>query len=196
MLKANIDATLFQRGKEIGDVSYLAKLKFLELLGLFQSERLYVPCEPELPDWVGRKQMRSQINSIKEFILSTYLQGMTFFLPLSINIQPTPTFEDGQLVMPYCETLFRLIDGHQRAIAIAEIMRSASKGEIPDFDYLACFEIPIIFHPSIPLEMERFAFRSVNLGRKVSPAYMVLLDQQTAAASFEDDAVESDNSAA
>jgi DNA sulfur modification protein DndB len=95
-----------QRGIQGEHVSYVASLTFGDVARLMEDNRLYVPNDPDLPDFAQRKPNPIRVKAIAQYILETYQDGSTFFPPVCINVQPMPIYEDGVIALPYSSEMW------------------------------------------------------------------------------------------
>lgn len=100
-----------RRGSHSEHQSYVANLLFSDVARLIDDGRLYVPNDPDLPDFAQRKPNPVRIKAVAEYILETYQEGKTFFPPICVNVQPPPTYTDGSIFLPYHSVTLRLTDG-------------------------------------------------------------------------------------
>lgn len=142
--------------------SYVASLLFGDIARLLDVECLYVPNDPELPDFAQRKPNPARIKVIAQYILDTYEDGSTFFPAICVNVQPRPIYRDGGIVLPYSSVSLRLTDGQHRCFGIRQALKNIEDDPIKAAA-LAQLELGALIYAGLPLEQERQAFRDQNL---------------------------------
>ncbi|MBD2101023.1 DNA sulfur modification protein DndB [Leptolyngbya sp. FACHB-261] len=158
-----IRAVPVQRGPQGEHVSYLSSLPFGDITRLLADGRLYVPNEPELPDLAQRKTNPTRVKSISRYILDTYQKGSTFFPPICVNVQPSPNYSDGNLLLPYDSVVLRLTDGQHRCFGIRKALEDVQFNQPAHFPILSQIEVGVLLYSGLSIEMERQAFRDQNL---------------------------------
>lgn len=152
-----------RRGSHGEHQSYVANLLFGDVARLIDDGRLYVPNDPDLPDFAQRKPNPVRIKAIAQYILETYQEGTTFFPPICFNVQPPPTYRDGSIFLPYHSVTLRLTDGQHRCFGIRQALRDIQDKELASLPILSQLEIGVLLYAGLSLEQERQAFRDQNL---------------------------------
>lgn len=152
-----------RRGSHGEHQSYVASLLFGDVARLIDDERLYVPNDPDLPDFAQRKPNPTRIKAIAQYILETYQEGTTFFPPICVNVQPPPTYRDGSIFLPYHSVTLRLTDGQHRCSGIRQALKDMQDKELASLPILSQLEIGVLVYAGLSLEQERQAFRDQNL---------------------------------
>lgn len=152
-----------RRGAQGEHQSYVASLLFGDVARLLDDERLYVPNDPELPDFAQRKPNPIRIKAIAQYILDTYQEGTTFFPPICVNVQPPPTYRDGSIFLPYHSVTLRLTDGQHRCFGIRQALKDIQEKDLASLPILSRLEVGVLLYAGLPLEQERQAFRDQNL---------------------------------
>jgi len=142
--------------------SYVASLLFGDIARLLDVDCLYVPNDPELPDFAQRKPNPVRVKAIAQYILETYEDGSTFFPAICVNAQPRPIYRDGSIVLPYSSVSLRLTDGQHRCFGIRQALKNIEDDPIKAAA-LAQLELGALIYAGLPLEQERQAFRDQNL---------------------------------
>ncbi|HEY9697668.1 MAG TPA: DNA sulfur modification protein DndB [Trichocoleus sp.] len=155
-------AVLVQRGVLNEHQSYVASLLFGDIARLLDVGCLYVPNDPELPDFAQRKPNPVRVKTIAQYILETYEDGSTFFPAICLNVQPRPIYRDGSIVLPYHSVSLRLTDGQHRCFGIRQALKNVEDDPIKEAA-LAQLELGALIYAGLPLEQERQAFRDQNL---------------------------------
>lgn len=158
-----LQAVPLRRGPQEKHQSYLASMLFGDVARLLNDDRLYVPNNPELPDFAQRKLNPTRVKAIARYILETYREGSTFFPPICINVQPRPTYKDGRILIPYHSVTLRLTDGQHRCFGIRQALREVQNQESAIATALSQLEVGVLLYACLPLEEERQAFRDQNL---------------------------------
>ncbi len=152
-----------RRGVQQIHQSYVASLFFGDVGRLLNDERLYIPNEPDLPDFAQRKLNPTRVKAIARYIMETYQDGTTFFPPICVNVQPSPTYRDGCLYLPYHSVSLRLTDGQHRCFGIRQALKDIQAEQAVNLPILSQLEIGILIYAGLPLDEERQAFRDQNL---------------------------------
>lgn len=158
-----LPAVPVQRGPEGNQISYVASFTFGDIARLLNDGRLYVPNQPDLPDFAQRKPNPVRIKVIAKYILETYQEGTTFFPPICVNVQPQPTYRSGNVYLPYHAVTLRLTDGQHRCFAIRQAIQDIQIQDLVNLNILLQLEIGVLLYAGLPLELERQAFRDQNL---------------------------------
>ncbi len=163
MLELVIRGVPVQRGTQSSHMSYVASITFSDVTRLIDDNRLYVPNDPDLPDFAQRKPNPIRIKAIAQYILETYQEGTTFFPPICVNVQPPPAYRDGSIFLPYYSVTLRLTDGQHRCFGILQALKDIEAKQ-PEYTVtLSQLEIGVLLYAGLPLEQERQAFRDQNL---------------------------------
>ncbi len=157
-----MQAVPVQRGLLGDHVSYITSVSFGDIARLLDSGHLYVPNDPELPDFAQRKLNPTRVKAIAQYILETYEEGGTFFPAICVNVQPRATYQDGRIVLPYHSVSLRLTDGQHRCFGIHQALKTV-EGDPIKAAALAQLELGALIYVGLPLEQERQAFRDQNL---------------------------------
>jgi DGQHR domain-containing protein len=158
-----LKAVPIRRGSQPDCQSYIANLLFGDVARLLKDSRLYVPNQPDLPDLAQRKPNPTRIKEIARYILETYEDGTTFFPPICVNVQPRPTYRDGNIFLPYYDATLRLTDGQHRCFGIHTALQDLQAQDSEKFRVLSQLEIGVLIYAGLSLEEERQAFRDQNL---------------------------------
>jgi len=158
-----LPAVPVQRGPEGDHISYVASFTFGDITRLLDDGRLYVPNQPDLPDFAQRKPNPVRIKAIAQYILETYQEGTTFFPPICVNVQPPPTYRNGNVYLPYHSVTLRLTDGQHRCFGIRQAIKDIQAQELVNLGILSQLELGALLYAGLPLELERQAFRDQNL---------------------------------
>ena len=156
-----LNAVPVRRSPQSEHQSYLASMMFGDIGRLLDRELLYVPNQPELPDFAQRKLNKARIKAIAEYIWENYQNGTVFFPPICVNAQPSPQYKDGNILLPYHSVTLRLTDGQHRCFGIRKALEEIQPQD--DRRFLAQLEIGVLIYAGLPLEEERQAFRDQNL---------------------------------
>ncbi len=151
------------RGLQGEHQSYVGTLFFGDVARLLNDDRLYVPNEPDLPDFAQRKPNATRVKAIARYILETYQDGTTFFPPICVNVQPPPTYRDGSIFLPYHSVTLRLTDGQHRCFGIRQALKDIQAEQAEYLPILSQLEIGVLLYAGLSLEEERQAFRDQNL---------------------------------
>lgn len=151
------------RGPQGEHQSYVGTLFFGDVARLLNDDRLYVPNEPDLPDFAQRKPNATRVKAIARYILETYQDGTTFFPPICVNVQPPPTYRDGSIFLPYHSVTLRLTDGQHRCFGIRQALKDIQAEQAEYLPILSQLEIGVLLYAGLSLEEERQAFRDQNL---------------------------------
>ncbi len=151
-----------QRGLQSEHQSYVGSLFFGDVARLLNDGHLYVPNDPELPDFAQRKLNPTRVKAIAQYILDTYQEGTTFFPPICINVQPLPTYKDGSIFLPYHAVTLRLTDGQHRCFGIRQALKDIQDKQL-EYQVLCQLELGVLLYAALSLEEERQAFRDQNL---------------------------------
>lgn len=151
-----------RRGLQDEHQSYVGSLFFGDVARLLNDGHLYVPNDPELPDFAQRKLNPTRVKAIAQYILNTYQDGTTFFPPICINVQPLPTYKDGSIYLPYHAVSLRLTDGQHRCFGIRQALQNIQDQQW-EYQALSQLEIGVLLYAALSLEEERQAFRDQNL---------------------------------
>ena len=152
-----------RRGLQEIHQSYVASLFFGDVVRLLDDERLYIPNEPDLPDFAQRKLNPTRVKAIARYIMETYQDGTTFFPPICVNVQPSPTYRDGSIYLPYHSVSLRLTDGQHRCFGIRQALKDIQTQQSEYTVILSQLEIGVLMYGGLPLDEERQAFRDQNL---------------------------------
>jgi DGQHR domain-containing protein len=163
MMELVLKAVPIRRGSQNDRQSYLASLFFGDVARLLDDNRLYVPNQPDLPDLAQRKPNPTRIKEIAQYILETYQDGTTFFPPICVNVQPSPTYKDGSIFLPYHDVTLRLTDGQHRCFGIRRALQDIQTQQSENLRILSQLEIGVLIYAGLSLEEERQAFRDQNL---------------------------------
>jgi len=158
-----LNAVPLRRSPEDKHLSYLGSLFFGDIARLIDDNRLYVPSQPDLPDFAQRKPNMTRIKQIALYILENYKTGMIFFPPICVNVQPKPKYEDGKIFLPYHSVTLRLTDGQHRCFGIHQALQDIQQQNSIELTILSQLEIGVLLYAGLPLEEERQAFRDQNL---------------------------------
>jgi DNA sulfur modification protein DndB len=156
-------AVPIRRGLQDEHQSYVASLLFGDIARLLSDDHLYVPNDPELPDFAQRKINPTRVKAIARYILETYQEGTTFFPPICVNVQPQPTYKDGSIFLPYHSVTLRLTDGQHRCFGIRQALKDIQAEQAEYLPILSQLEIGVLLYAGLSLEEERQAFRDQNL---------------------------------
>lgn len=143
--------------------SYLASLLFSDIARLLDDGYLYVPNDPDLPDFAQRKLNPSRVKAITRYILDTHQDGTTFFPPICVNVQPPPRYKEGYISIPYHSASLRLTDGQHRCFGIRQALREIHNLKSQNVAILSQLEVGVLLYAGLSLEEERQAFRDQNL---------------------------------
>lgn len=158
-----LQAVPVQRGLQSEHLSFVASLTFGDVARLMEDNRLYVPNDPNLPDFAQRKPNPIRVKAIARYILETYKDGSTFFPPICINVQPAPIYKSGIISLSYAFATLRLTDGQHRCFGIYQALKNIQPQETIKHATLSQLEIGALLYAALPLDMERQAFRDQNL---------------------------------
>lgn len=158
-----LPAVSVQRGPEGKHISYVVSFTFGDISRLLDDGRLYVPNQPELPDFAQRKSNIVRIKAISQYIRATYQDGTTFFPPICVNVQPPPTYRNGNVYLPYHLVTLRLTDGQHRCYGIRQAIKDTQDQDLINLNVLMQMELGALLYAGLPLEQERQAFRDQNL---------------------------------
>ncbi|EAZ88001.1 DNA sulfur modification protein DndB [Crocosphaera chwakensis] len=158
-----INAVPVHRSLEDKQLTYVSSLLFGDIVRLIDDSRLYVPNQPDLPDFAQRKLNKVRVKQISCYVLENYQIGKIFFPPICINIQPKPRYEDGKLFLPYDSVTLRLTDGQHRCFGIYQALEDIKQKNSIKFKQLSQIEIGVLLYAGLSLEEERQAFRDQNL---------------------------------
>jgi DGQHR domain-containing protein len=158
-----LNAVPVRRGSQGEHQSYLASLTFGNIARLLDDGRLYVPNQPDLPDFAQRKPNVTRIKAIAQYTLETYRDGTTFFPPICVNVQPAPTYREGRIFMPYHAVTLRLTDGQHRCFGIRTALKEMQEESSDYLPVLSQLEIGVLLYAGLCLEEEQQAFRDQNL---------------------------------
>ena len=161
MLELVLQTVRVQRGTQ--QIGYLTTFTFGDIARLLEDGHLYVPNESDLPDFAQRKPNPRRIKEIAQYILETYQDGTTFFPPICINVQPPPTYRDGNVALPYSSVTLRLTDGQHRCCGIRQALKDIQFQQSANALILSQLEIGALLYAGLSLEEERQAFRDQNL---------------------------------
>ncbi|MDJ0578631.1 DNA sulfur modification protein DndB [Crocosphaera sp.] len=163
MMELIINAVSVRRSPQDKHISYLGSLFLGDIARLIDDNRLYVPNQPELPDFAQRKLNKVRVKQIAVYILENYQTGMIFFPPICVNVQPKPRYEEGKLFLPYHSVSLRLTDGQHRCFGIYQVLKEIQEKDSIKFKHLSQLEIGVLLYSGLSLEEERQAFRDQNL---------------------------------
>lgn len=163
MFELVIKGVPVQRGQAREHISYVASITFGDVARLLNDGHLYIPNIPELPDFAQRKLNVTRVKAIARYILETYQDGTTFFPPICVNVQPSPTYRDGNIYLPYHSVSLRLTDGQHRCYGIRQALQDIEEHESEYAIILSKLEIGVLIYAGLTLEEERQAFRDQNL---------------------------------
>jgi DNA sulfur modification protein DndB len=158
-----LPAVAVRRGPEGDQISYVASFTFGDIARLLDDGRLYVPNQPDLPDFAQRKPNPVRIKAIAQYILETYREGTTFFPPICVNVQPPPTYRNGNVYLPYHSVTLRLTDGQHRCFGIRQAIQDIQAQDLTNLGILSNLELGALLYSGLPLDLERQAFRDQNL---------------------------------
>jgi len=158
-----LQAVPIRRGLQCEHRSYVASLFFGDVARLLDDERLYVPNQPDLPDFAQCKPNSKRVKAIARYILETYQDGTTFFPPICVNVQPPPIYRDGSIFLPYYSVTLRLTDGQHRCFGIRQALRDIQTEQPQYLPILSQLEVGVLLYAGLRLEEERQAFRDQNL---------------------------------
>ena len=156
-------AVPIRRGSQDEHQSYVASLFFGDIARLLDDGHLYVPHQPDLPDFAQRKPNATRVKAIARYILETYQDGTTFFPPICVNVQPPPTYRDGSIFLPYHSVTLRLTDGQHRCFGIRQALKDIQVEQPQHLPILSQLEVGVLLYAGLSLEEERQAFRDQNL---------------------------------
>jgi DGQHR domain-containing protein len=163
MFELVIKGVPVQRGLESEHISYIASITFGDVARLLNDSHLYIPNIPDLPDFAQRKLNPTRVKAIARYILETYQDGTTFFPPICVNVQPSPSYRDGNIYLPYHSVSLRLTDGQHRCYGIRQALQDIAEHESEYGIILSKLEIGVLIYAGLTLEEERQAFRDQNL---------------------------------
>jgi DGQHR domain-containing protein len=163
MFELVIKGVPVQRGLACEHTSYVASITFGDVARLLNDNHLYIPNMPDLPDFAQRKLNVARVKAIAKYILETYQDGTTFFPPICVNVQPAPTYKDGNIYLPYHSVSLRLTDGQHRCYGIRQALQDIEEYESEYAIALSNLEIGVLIYAGLTLEEERQAFRDQNL---------------------------------
>ncbi|OYD89887.1 hypothetical protein CDG77_17900 [Nostoc sp. 'Peltigera membranacea cyanobiont' 213] len=163
MFELVIKGVPVQRGSLGEQISYVASITFADVVRLLNDGHLYIPNIAELPDFAQRKLNQTRVKAIARYILETYQNGTTFFPPICVNVQPSPTYRDGNIYLPYHSVSLRLTDGQHRCYGIRQALQDIQAQESEYAIILSQLEIGVLIYAGLSLEEERQAFRDQNL---------------------------------
>ncbi|MDJ0676734.1 MAG: DNA sulfur modification protein DndB [Calothrix sp. MO_167.B42] len=163
MFELLIKGVPVQRGPLGEHISYVASVTFGDITRLLNDGHLYIPNILELPDFAQRKLNMTRVKAIARYILDTYEDGTTFFPPICINVQPSPTYRDGNIYLPYHSVSLRLTDGQHRCYGIRQAFEDIQEQGSEYVNMVARLEIGVLIYAGLNLEDERQAFRDQNL---------------------------------
>ncbi len=151
------------RGPQSEHQSYVGSLFFGDVARLLNDDRLYVPNESDLPDFAQRKPNATRVKAIARYILETYQVGTTFFPPICVNVQLSPTYSNGSIFLPYHSVTLGLTDGQHRCFGIRQALKDIQVEQWEYLPILSQLEIGVLLYAGLSLEEERQAFRDQNL---------------------------------
>lgn len=151
------------RGTQEEKVSYIASMRFGDVVRLLDGGYLYVPNQPDLPDFAQRKLNSKRVKAIAEYILENYQEGTIFFPPICVNVQPVPTYKNGSIFLPYHSVTMRLTDGQHRCFGIRQALKEIKAQDSMEFPILTQLEVGVLLYSALSLAEERQAFRDQNL---------------------------------
>ena len=163
MFKLVVQGVPVNRGTQEEKVSHVASMKFGDVARLLDGGYLYVPNQPDLPDFAQRKLNPKRVKAIAEYILENYQEGTIFFPPICVNVQPAPTYRDGSIFLPYDSVTMRLTDGQHRCFGIRQALKEIQAQDSMEFAILAQLEVGVLLYSALSLAEERQAFRDQNL---------------------------------
>jgi DGQHR domain-containing protein len=163
MFELFIKGVPIQRGPLSEHISYVASITFGDVARLLDDGHLYIPNLPDLPDFAQRKLNVARVKAIARYILETYQDGTTFFPPICVNVQPSPTYRDGNIYLPYHSVSLRLTDGQHRCYGIRQALQDIQAQESEYAIIISQLEIGVLIYAGLSLEEERQAFRDQNL---------------------------------
>lgn len=143
--------------------SYVASISFGDVARLLDGGHLYVPNQQDLPDFAQRKLNSVRIKAIARYIVDNYHNGTIFFPPICINVQPSPVYQDGNIILPYHSMTLRLTDGQHRCFGIRGALKEIQAQDSNHFSVLSQLEVGVLIYSALSLEDERQAFRDQNL---------------------------------
>jgi DNA sulfur modification protein DndB len=152
-----------KRGLLNGHKSYVASISFGDIARLLGGGHLYVPNQQDLPDFAQRKLNSVRIKAIAHYILENYHNGTIFFPPICINVQPSPVYQGGNIILPYHSMTLRLTDGQHRCFGIRQALKEIQTQDSNYFAVLSQLEVGVLIYSALSLEDERQAFRDQNL---------------------------------
>jgi DGQHR domain-containing protein len=182
MLELIIRAVSVTRGPGSTQRSYVTSLPYADVARLLDDERLYVPNDPDLPDFAQRKPNPVRIKAIAEYILETFESGTTFFPPICVNAQPAPEFDphSSTVRIPYRSLILRLTDGQHRCYAIRQALEEIKLHRPQAYKAFSELEIGALVYSSLNLEQERQAFRDQNLlAQRPGTSLAYMFDQRS-----------------
>ncbi|MBW4616378.1 MAG: DNA sulfur modification protein DndB [Desmonostoc vinosum HA7617-LM4] len=180
MFELVIKGVPVQRGQVCEHMSYVASITFGDVARLLNDGHLYIPNIPDLPDFAQRKLNVTRVKAIARYILETYQDGTTFFPPICVNVQPSPTYRDGNIYLPYHSVSLRLTDGQHRCYGIRQALQDIEEHESEYAIILSKLEIGVLIYAGLTLEEERQAFRDQNLlVQRPSVSLSHLFDQRS-----------------
>ncbi|WP_200892329.1 DNA sulfur modification protein DndB [Aliterella atlantica] len=163
MMELVLKAVPIRRGLPSDRQSYITSVFYGDIARLLDDNRLYVPNRPDLPDLAQRKPNPTRIKEIAQYILETYKDGTTFFPPICVNVQPSPTYRDGSIFLPYHDVTLRLTDGQHRCFGIRKALQDIETQQSENLRDLFQLEIGVLIYAGLSLDEERQAFRDQNL---------------------------------
>ncbi|MBR8834357.1 MAG: DNA sulfur modification protein DndB [Stigonema ocellatum SAG 48.90 = DSM 106950] len=163
MFELVIKGVPVHRGPKREHITYVASTTFGDIARLLNDGHLYIPNIPDLPDFAQRKLNQTRVKAIARYILETYQDGTTFFPPICVNAQPSPTYKDGSLHLPYQSLGLRLTDGQHRCFGIRQALQDIQTQPSEYTIILSQLEIGVLIYAGLSLEEERQAFRDQNL---------------------------------
>lgn len=158
-----LNAVPVHRSPQDEHISYLGSLFFGDIARLIDDQRLYVPSQPNLPDFAQRKLNKTRVKQIALYILENYQTGMIFFPPICVNVQPKPKYQDGKIFLPYHSVTLRLTDGQHRCFGLHQALQDIQQQDSMVITTVSQLEIGVLLYAGLPLEEERQAFRDQNL---------------------------------
>lgn len=164
-MKLTLKAVPVHRGLNTDHISYLSSMMFADITRLLEDGHLYVPNEQDLEDFAQRQPNPSRISAIAKYILDHYQDGRVFFPPICINVQPAPSYIEGNLLIPYHSITLRLTDGQHRCFGISKALSNVKGKGNPcsEWHLLSQLEIGVLLYSGLSLDDERQAFRDQNL---------------------------------
>jgi|GEM_PF-787478 len=163
MFELVIQGVPVKRGSLDLQVSYVASMTFGDVARLLDGGYLYVPNQPDLPDFAQRNLNPTRIKAIAHYILENYQNGTIFFPPICLNVQPSPTYLDGTIHLPYHSITMRLTDGQHRCFGIRQALKEVQREDSMQFSIISQLEVGVLLYSALSLEEERQAFRDQNL---------------------------------